>query len=268
MKKERKHCGIFRLYGKYLRIQLHGIMQYKASFFMTAVGQFLVSFQVFLGIYFMFQRFYQVEGFTYSEVMLCFGITLMQFSLAEAFARGFDTFSVTISNGEFDRIMVRPRNEIFQVLAGRIELTRIGRILQAVVMFCYGMICSGVVWTPGKAVCVILMLLGGTAVFAGLFLIYAAICFFTLEGLEVMNILTDGAREFGKYPVSIYGKRILQFCTVIIPYALVQYYPLCYILEKSSRWWYGCLPVFGFRFLAVCFGVWKQGVHHYQSVGS
>lgn len=268
MQTGKKHVGIFRLYGKYLAIQIQGMMQYKISFAMTAVGQFLVSFHVFLGIYFMFQRFSQVEGFTYSEVLLCFGITLMQFSLAEAFARGFDTFSVIISNGDFDRMMVRPRNEIFQVLAGRIELTRIGRILQAAVMFVYGIICSNVVWTPMKVLSVFLMLLGGTAVFAGLFLLYAAICFFTLEGLEVMNILTDGAREFGKYPVSVYGKRVLQFSTIIIPYALVQYYPLCYILEKSSRWWYGMLPLSGFLFLTVCFGAWKLGIHRYQSVGS
>lgn len=170
--------GYLRLYKKYLQIQIQSIMQYKASFCLTAVGQFLVSFNVFLGVYFMFQRFHEVEGFTYSQVLLCFAITLMEFSLAEAFARGFDTFSTTISNGEFDRIMVRPRNEIFQVLAGRIELTRIGRMLQAVVMFAYGIAKSHVEWTWDKVLTVVFMLLGGTAVFTGIFLIYAAICFF------------------------------------------------------------------------------------------
>ena len=91
--------GYLRLYKKYLQIQIQSIMQYKASFCLTAVGQFLVSFNVFLGVYFMFQRFHEVEGFTYSQVLLCFAITLMEFSLAEAVARGCDTFSTTISNG-------------------------------------------------------------------------------------------------------------------------------------------------------------------------
>lgn len=263
-----RHVGAFCLYRKYLLIQLQGMMQYKASFMMTVIGQFLVSFNVFLGIYFLFRRFHQVDGFSYSEVMLCFGITLMEFSLAEAFARGFDTFSATVRSGEFDRIMVRPRNEIFQVLAGRIELTRIGRMLQAIIMFGYGVYQSGVEWTPMKTLTVVLMLIGGTTVFTGIFLIYAAICFFTLDGLEFMNILTDGAREFGKYPVSIYGKRVLQFCTVIVPYALVQYYPLCYLLGKNSRWWYGFLPLLSVVFLAICLGVWKTGVRHYKSAGS
>ena len=90
-------------------------MEYKTSFILTCIGQFLVSFNVFLGMYFMFQRFSNVEGFTYNEVLLCFGITLMEFSLAESFARGFDNFPSIIKSGEFDRIMVRPRNEILQV---------------------------------------------------------------------------------------------------------------------------------------------------------
>ena len=65
-----------RLYGHYLSINIKSAMQYKTSFFLTALGQFFVSFNVFLGIYFMFRRFSSVEGFTYSEVLLCFSIVL------------------------------------------------------------------------------------------------------------------------------------------------------------------------------------------------
>ena len=30
-----------------------------------------------------------------------------------------------------------------------------------------------------------------------------------------------------KYPIDIYGKGLMRFCTYVIPYTLVQYYPLC-----------------------------------------
>ena len=150
-----------RLYGKYLSIHIRSMMQYKASFFLTAVGQFLTSFNVFLGVFFLFQRFHSVAGFTYQEVLLCFGIMLLEFSIAEAFARGFDTFPTMLANGEFDRILVRPRNEIFQVLASKVEFTRIGRVLQAVVMFFYGISASQVEWDFLKVLTVVFMLLGG-----------------------------------------------------------------------------------------------------------
>ena len=79
--------------------------------------------------------------------------------------RGFDTFPSTISNGEFDRIMVRPRGIVFQVLASKIDLSRIGRLVQAVVVLIYAIPTSGVVWSPLKVITLVLMLLGGIAVF-------------------------------------------------------------------------------------------------------
>lgn len=256
-----------KLYSKYFMIHLKSIMEYKTSFLLSCIGQFLVSFNVFLGVHFMFRRFSSVEGFTYNEVLLCFGITLMEFSLAESVARGFDVFSYIINKGEFDRIMVRPRNEILQVLGSRIEFSRIGRILQAVVMFIYGFTVSDVTWNLQKVLTVLLMLIGGTIVFGGIFLIYASICFFTIEGLEFMNIFTDGAREYGKYPVSIYGKRILQLCTFVVPYALIQYYPLLYLLDRGKPF-YCLLPLAACLFMIPCLLLWKLGVRHYKSCGS
>ena len=40
------------LYLHYVSINIRSMMQYKTSFLLTAVGQFLVSFNVFLGIFF------------------------------------------------------------------------------------------------------------------------------------------------------------------------------------------------------------------------
>ncbi len=257
-----------KLYKHYISIVIRSTMQYKTSFFLTMLGQFMVSFNVFLGIFFMFRRFSSVEGFSYSEVLLCFAIILMEFSLAEMFARGFDCFSGIVRSGEFDRILVRPQSEIVQVLGSKFELTRIGRIFQAVVMFVYGIVKSDISWNFPKILTVFFMLVGGASVFFGLFLIYAALCFFTLDGLEFMNVFTDGAREFGKYPVGIYGEKILLFATFIIPYALIQYYPLLYLLGRRTSAFYIILPLLACLFLVPAMFFWKFGVRHYASSGS
>lgn len=256
------------LYLKYASIILRSQMQYKVSFCMSVIGQFLVSFTALLGIYFMFYRFRSVNGFTFPEVLLCFAVILTAFSLSECFVRGFDTFSSIISNGEFDRILVRPRNEIFQVLASRIEFSRIGRFAQAVAMFIYSIPYSGIEWTFPKICTLIFMLLGGTAVFSGLFIIYASICFFTVEGLEFMNILTDGGREFGRYPFSIYGEGVLKFLTYIVPLALFQYYPFLYLIGKSTNTYYIFLPLLGMMFIIPCLVFWRIGLSRYKSTGS
>ncbi len=257
-----------RLYLHYISINIRCMMQYKTSFFLSAMGQFLISFTAFLGIFFMFQRFSKVEGFTYSEVLLCFSVILMEFSLAEMIARGFDTFSGTVKTGEFDRILVRPQSEILQVLGNKFELTRIGRMLQAIVMFVYGILNSEVVCDYSIVITVFFMLIGGTAVFSALFLIYAALCFFTLEGLEFMNVFTDGGRELGKYPMGIYGEKMLLFTTFFIPYALVQYYPLLYVLGHRTDKFLLFLPLLACWFLMPALLLWKFGVRHYKSSGS
>ena len=257
-----------KLYLKYFTIHLKSQMQYKTSFFLTIIGQFLTAFSAFLGIYFMFERFNQVDGFTFSEVLLCFADVLMAFSLAECFARGFDTFPRMIGNGEFDRIMVRPRNEIFQILASKIELTRLGRLIQAIIIFVYAIPTSGVDWTIDKIITLFFMIISGIIVFSGLFVIYAALCFFTTEGLEFMNIFTDGGREFGSYPLSIYGSGILKFLTFVIPLALFQYYPFLYLIGRSSNVLYMLLPLVGMLFIIPCYAIWRIGLKHYKSTGS
>jgi len=267
-KQENKMTGALRLYGHYISINVRSAMQYKASFLMTAIGQFLVSFQVFLGVYFMMERFHTVQGYTFSEVLLCFSVFLMSFSLAEMWARGFDMFSGMVRTGRFDRVLLRPRSAVLQVLGDKFELTRIGRLLQGTVMFVYGLCRSGIEWNGAKAATVVFMLTGGTVLFSGLFMIYAALCFFTLEGLEFMNVFTDGAREYGKYPIGIYGKRMLVFSTFIVPYALVQYYPLLYLLGRRTQVWYVFLPLLACLFLIPSYGLWRFGMRHYQSAGS
>lgn len=257
-----------RLYRHYISIVVRGMMQYKVSFFLTSLGQFLVSFNVFLGIYFLFQRFHQVKGYSYSEVLLCYAIVLMEFSLAEMWARGFDSFASLVKSGEFDRVLVRPQGEILQVLGSKFELTRLGRMFQALVMLVYAVCTVEVEWTAGRVWTVLFMLVGGMAVFSGLFLIYAALCFFTLDGLEFMNVLTDGAREYGKYPLDIYGKRVLRIATVLVPYSLIQYYPMQYILGRVASPVYIFLPLLAVPFLLPCYGLWRFGVRRYKSSGS
>lgn len=257
-----------KLYFKYVSMILKSQMQYKLSFFMTAIGQFIVSFTAFLGVWFMFDRFNAVEGYTLPEVLLCFSVVLMAFSLTECFVRGFDVFPRLIKSGELDRILVRPRGVAFQVLTSNIEFSRFGRLLQAVIMLIIAIPTSGIYFSFDKIVCLVFMVIGGIATFTALFIIYAAISFFTIEGLEFMNVFTDGAREFGKYPVSIYGEGVLKFLTYVVPIALFQYYPLNYLIGKSDSVFYIFLPLFGFLLLLPALIAFRFGLSKYKSAGS
>lgn len=256
------------LYFKFLIINIKSLMQYKISFLLVALGQFFTAFATFLGVFFMFSRFNAVEGFGYEHALLCFAIVTMAFSLAEMFGSGLQTFPRMLGNGEFDRALVRPGSVIFQTLSIKMDFTRIGLLAQAAIVLCYVVPRSGVVWAWDKRLTLALMLACGCAVFIGLFLIYAAISFFTVEGLEFMNLLSYGGKEFGRYPFSIYGKGVLKFLTFVIPLALCQYYPLLYLLGRENSLIYMLSPVFGLAFLLPGYAFFRFGLRRYKSTGS
>ena len=257
-----------RLYFKYLYVRLRSVMEYKSSFFLTAFTQFLLTFTAFLSIDFLMSRFGAVGGFTYEEVMICYAVSYFSFAFAECFFRGFDTFHQMLGNGEFDRILVRPRNTVFQVIATRIEFTKLGRMAGALLVLVYAIGKGEIVWTLGAIGVLALMFVGGVVFFTGLFVAGAALCFFTVERLEFLNIFTDGGKELGRYPLSIYGKEILAIFTFVLPFACAQYYPFLYLSGRSDSLLYALAPLACFLFLIPCYVFWRIGLRHYRSTGS
>lgn len=259
-----------RLYFKYFSIHLRSAMEYKTSFLLTTIGQGMTTAFSFLCMYFLFNRFGNIEGYTFNQVLLCFSTIFISFALAECFGRGFDRFSTIISNGEFDRIMLRPRNEIIQVLGSKIEFSRIGRLIQAIVIFIYGISTCNIGWTGGKIFTLTLMIIGGVCLFFSLFMIYATICFYTIEGLEFMNVFTDGGREIAQYPLNIYSDWVLKFFTFIIPLAFVNYYPYLYLIDRvhGNKILYMISPICAMLFIVPAYILWRIGMRHYKSIGS
>ncbi len=97
----------------------------------------------------------------------------------------------------------------------------------------------------------------------------ATFSFWTLKGLEVMNIFTDGGREMAQYPLDIYKKEVTRFFTFVIPFGMFNYLPLRYLLNKpDSQPLDALVPLFAILFLFPCIGLWRFGIRHYQSAGS
>jgi ABC-2 type transport system permease protein len=243
-------------------------MQYKISFLLTTLGQFFTAFTAFFGLTFIFARIKNIDDFTYEQVLLCFAVMMMAFSLGEMIGGGLATFPRMLGNGEFDRALVRPRNIILQVLMPNMDFTRLGLLIQATLVLCYAIPISGINWTWMKIVALCIMILCGSAVFFGLFLMKAACSFFTVENLNFMNIFTYGARQFGRYPFSVYGNGVLKFLTYVIPLALFQYYPLLYLLDREQNIYFIYLPVISLLFLIPSYALFRFGLSRYKSIGS
>lgn len=259
-----------KLYGKYILILFKSQLQYRTSFWLLTIGQFFIPFSMFAGLYFMFERFGQIDGWSFYDVALCFGVIHMAFAISECFARGFDAFSSLVGSGEFDRVLVRPRSTILQVLGSKFEFTRFGRLFQSLVVLVLAISGVDIEWSLVKALILLLMVASGVFIFTGIFMLAATLCFWTIQGIEVANVFTDGGREMAQYPLNIYQKWVTRFFTFVIPFGCVNYLPLLYLLGKTdgSSWPYMLLPLAGVLFLFPCLLVWQFGVRHYRSTGS
>jgi ABC-2 type transport system permease protein len=257
-----------RLWLRYVAIILRSQMQYRLSSVMLFFGQLLSTLSGFLGIYLLFERFGSVDGWTFHEVALFYGVVTLSFSITEMTMRGFDVFSRLIRAGDFDRLMLRPRGLELQVLGSQFEWTRLGRMLQGAVVLFIALRGLEVPWTAWRAATLALTILGGVAVFTGIFILTSTMCFWTIQGLEFANLLTDGGRQMGQYPMTIYRDGFRRFFTYVIPFGLVNFIPLQYVLARGGSQTSILAPLAAVLFLAPCLTIWQLGVRHYKSTGS
>ena len=258
------------LYFKYIRMQLRAQLQYKASFVMLAATQFMIPLALFAGIYFLFERFGHVQGWTLYEVFLSFSIIGMCFATATCFARGFDRFANMIRTASFDRILVRPRGTVLQVLGTEFDIKRIGHFIQALLVLVISIVSVDVAWNPTRVIMLINMLIGGSLIMSGIYMLQAAAAFWTIDGLEVANIFTHGIKEHAVYPLDIFPRGITMFLTFVLPFGTITYWPLQYLLGRveGNGWLFAFLPLLGGMFIIPCVAIWRFGVRKYFSAGS
>ena len=141
----------FQLYRRYIAASIRGQMQYPGSFLMMTSGEFIVTFTEFVGVWALFRRFGQIRGWTFAEIALFYGAINVSFAIADAISRGFDVFGPQfVKTGNFDRLLVRPRATILQLLGYELRLTRIGRLAQGVIVLTIATHLLGIEWDARK----------------------------------------------------------------------------------------------------------------------
>ena len=257
-----------KIYFDNLKLHLKSIMEYKLSFILSLISQIFVFFTYYFLIIAMFQKFNNLQGYSIYEVLLTFSIIHFGFSMNETFARGIDQFDTLIIDGSFDRLLLRPRNILLQVVGYQIDYTKLARVIQSIIIMIVALIKLEIDWSILKVLTLILMLLSSISIFFGIFLLAASYCFITIQGLEVRNVFTDGGKHTAQYPIGIFNKYFVKIFTYIIPYALVNYYPLMYFIGKVDKVYYAFLPIIVLIYLIPCFLIFNKGSKNYLSTGS
>jgi ABC-2 type transport system permease protein len=262
-----------RLYGTYTAASIRSQMQFRISFLLGALGSFCITIIEFAGIWAMFNRFGTLGGWALPDVALLYGMINVSFALADATSTGFDRFGQMVGTGEFDRLLIRPRTTLLQLAGQELTLRRVGRLLQGALVLYWATTRLSVHWNMAKVLLLLASILGGACTFYGTLVLQALISFWTIESLEMMNVIVYGGVEAGQYPLHLYRPAFRRFFTGVVPLACANYFPAHAILSRpevlgTPAWVHWLSPVVGPVFLWVMLSLWPLGVRHYGSSGS
>lgn len=252
----------------YMSLHLKIKMQYKLSFFLTLIAQVLL---VFVELYLMtslFKKFSLLDKFSEDELRLGFSVIWLGHSLAQTFGRGFDKFSNVIINGNFDLFLIRPQNIYLQIIGSDIFYEKLSRVIGMLFVYIISAIKVAGTLNLSELIIIITMPIGVFMIVMGILILGAFVCFFTIQGLEFVNIFTDGTKQLAQYPMSIYNKVIKTFFTFVIPITLVNYFPIEYLAGRSDNMLYVFMPIISCLFIFIPIIVFNMGIKKYKSTGS
>lgn len=263
------------LYFRLISIQIRSQAQYRFNFIMDVIATAFVTATVFLSLAFIFQKFEHIAGWSLGEVAFLYGMVEAAFGVMDMLFSGFDpqNFGRQVRLGRLDQLLLRPARLVVQVFGSEFILRRIGRILQGGIILYVAVNILQINWTLEKLVYMPITFFSLVAFFGGLFIIGATITFWTLESIEVINILTYGGAEMMSYPMSIYPLGMRKFFTYLVPAIFLIYYPALYILEKPDPLGLPSIahflaPIAGLGVLTISLVFWQFGMRHYQSTGT
>ncbi|MHB8928891.1 MAG: ABC transporter permease [Bacillota bacterium] len=258
------------LYFDYVALGVKSQMQYHLSFAASTLLMFLNYAIEFTALMFAINKFNGITGWTADQVALLYGIATFCYGMARLLFRGYDRFSSLVRQGSLDVLLMRPVDERFQLMTYEFPIRRLGQVLLGLGVTFYALNRLDVTLTMWKLGFLILTLVSGTIIYGSLFIIGAAISFWTVESKELLGILTSGTLRMSSYPLSIYKPALRYLAIFVIPVAFVNFFPGLYLIgpmgPPSILYFLG--PAVASILLLLSLKVWKYGLRAYQSTGS
>ncbi len=263
----------FGIYRRIVASRVRAQLQYRLSFALTVTGNLLLTSLDFAAILVLFGQVDALGGWTVGEVALLYGLSCVAFALTDIAVGQLDQLPRMIREGEFDQILVRPLGSLLQVVSADIALRHLGRLLQGLAVLMVALYQVDVDWSAGRVAMLVLAVVAGSAIFAGIWVAFSSIAFWLIDSQEVSNAFTYGGNFTAQYPVSIFGRWLRRLVVFVIPLAFVAYYPSLYILDKEDELGLPQELQFASPAVALLTGaaawlIWRTAVRRYRSVGS
>jgi ABC-2 type transport system permease protein len=258
-----------RIYLRHIRLHILSQLEYRGWWLMGLQTLVVAATEV-LAAFLLSARFGAVGEWTLERMVLVYALAVTAFGIAESFYRGFDYFPWRmIRSGGFDRLLLRPCSLTVQVAASFFHLHRLPRVALGLGLIFWALSRMGVALTLPRVLLLVITLLGGAALYCGVFVLCAGIAFFTVKALDWMYILQNASYQVTRCPVPHLPGTLRAVFTFVMPMLLVSYYPASALCGWGEPLWTGLLALpAGVAFYVAAMGIWRVGVRHYKSTGS
>lgn len=248
-------------------------MQFRTNFVIEVVFGLIVQSIGFAFIWVVLGKFQAIGGWTLQEVTLLYGLQLMGHALwSLAFSR-ITNIEAMVQLGEYDTMLIRPLPISLQFMFGGFRIAVLGDLLGAIILLGVGLRSAGIEWSLIKVIFLILAVIGASLVRGAVELAGTALVFRTMVSgwLNYMWYLVFG--QFGSYPLDIFGARLRNVLTYVIPVAFVAWVPAAVLLDRTEilpfpAWIAWCTPILGIVLFTAAWRLFMHESKQYQSSGS
>jgi len=251
-----------------------GRLQYRLDSFVATLAVFVREAANIIVIYLALLKFDKINGWNIDEMLFLFSILFLTYAIVVALFADLRDFSSMIREGRFDRLMVRPRGLLYQLILNNADvLATMGHGTLGILLFLISAGRVGIVWDLSTIIYYISAIIGGVLIQGGIFIFFSALSFYFVETNSIREIFYWNMRKFAGYPISIYSKVIQMLMIYVIPFAFVNYFPAQYLLRKEDMALYPDVymymaPLVGVALYVLAYVFWRVSVKRYTSTGN
>lgn len=253
--------------GLAVRAQLH----YRRAALNGALVQAINVILDIVALFALLARCHRIEGWTMPQLTLLYGLVATPLGVALLLAGEIDNLGDALRRGSFDTSRTRPCRTLVLLAGQGFELRRLGRVVMGLLVLAVGLHWCHRGDAAALGICLI-ALMGGVACFLGIVIGQAAIAFWTVDGLEVANLLIFGGEYLASWPLPIYPRWLMRLLLSVVPIGAMTYPPALVlthrITEPGAMALAVAAPLTGVATFALSLWLWHLGVRRHQSTGS
>ncbi|THF74082.1 ABC transporter permease [Cohnella fermenti] len=259
------------LFGKLIQLLIKEKMAYRGDFLLSAFAQIVSYGGEYIVIWLFMKRFPLLAGWTWPEIALLYSFGLLTYAIGASFSFvQMRELEGQVRQGTFDNLLIKPINPYFYLISRGFNLAYVAHITisGAVLIWAIGQL--NVQWTLLNWAYVLLAVVSGAMIQAGLLTAIGAATFLWVRAGFLFTIFFR-LKEFISYPLPLFGTFIQLLLTIGVPLAFVNFYPAAFLLAHDSAplpgWAMWLAPLVGPLVYGLGYLLWTSGANKYQGAG-